>query len=392
MKFHGARALVVLAVEGLARRRLHSALSALGIAIGVAALVAMNGINRGARDVTLAHIQLLGTRNVVLRQAVDAGQAERLTWAVAQPYGAGVSVVRRSLLVQQLVRVEGPRATRDVVMLGVEAAYGRIMDLRLQRGRLLDEGDRHARVTALGDTLALQLFGYEDPIDRRIRLGDDWFTVVGVIGARALPFPTTVTRDLNDAVLVPLTTVLGRAPTSDEPIDEMWIEAVDDAAAASIAESAREAPARTRYIVVAPRELLAQQAQVRRTFAILAIAIAALCLLVGGIGMMNILLASTVERTAEIGLRRTVGATRQDIGGQFPPEAASLSGARGLVGTGIGVTVTAGIARYAEWPVSLSLTGLATTVAIAVALGLAFGVYPASRAARLEPIDAVRHE
>jgi putative ABC transport system permease protein len=205
-------------------------------------------------------------------------------------------------------------------------------------------------------------------------------------------------RDLDQAAFVPLTALTGRSIeiAGDQRVDEIWLALEDGSRVASIAPLFERAlqgagPARE-FDVVVPREMLAQRYRTQRTFGVVVGSVAALALLIGGIGIMNIMLTSVVERTKEIGVRRTAGATRRHVLWQFLVEALLMTVGGGVVGILIGAGVAAAITALAGWRTYVSASAIAVGFAVSCAVGLAFGLYPAVKASRLEPVDAMRYE
>jgi putative ABC transport system permease protein len=293
-----------------------------------------------------------------------------------------------------------------VPVFGVEPGFAPMMRLAAAQGRLLHpfDGDRSpTRVAVIGGPLARRLFGASDPLRRKIRIEREYYEVVGVLSDRPVSKPAADSPlapfDFSGAVLVPLYSMLGQAPrfAADRALDEIWLQASSPEALGAAATLTRAALARLHrgvddFEVVLPRELLDRQLRAQRTFDAIVGSVAVLALLVGGIGIMNIMLATVLERTPEIGLRRTVGATRRWIAGQFLAEAVMLTAAGGVGGMVAGWTLSWAIAHFAHWPVYVGTTSVLTAVVVTAVVGVAFGAYPAVRAARLQPIDAVRYE
>jgi putative ABC transport system permease protein len=405
-----ARELLATAAEALSRYKLRTGLSVLGVVLGVAAVIAMMSVSEGARREALAQVELMGLDNVVARnRALTSEEASRFADA-----GLTAGDSRRLLALVPLVKSASPLVERFMPVsragqrtiarvLAVGATYPAILRLRADRGRLLSSVDEttSAKVCVIGADLARLLFGYREPVGDRIRVGSDYYEVVGVLAAQATSAPiigALAWRDLNQAVLAPLSTVLGRtieiAPR--QPVDEIWMQARDGAQVEAIGEVVRHTLGRLHgapaFDIVIPRELLAQRYRTQRTFSVVVGSVAVLALVVGGIGIMNIMLTSVVERTKEIGIRRTVGATRRDVSAQFLTESLLMTLTGGTIGIVLGALVSWGITAYAGWSTYISLVAVGLAFGVSVVVGVVFGLYPAVKAARLEPVDAVRYE
>jgi putative ABC transport system permease protein len=253
------------------------------------------------------------------------------------------------------------------------------------------------RVTVLGAETARAMLG--DPLGQLVRLGADWYQVIGVLEERSSPRARgnpIRARDLNRAALVPLTSQAPAPGQSADAIDEIAVRVTTGDAVAPAAEVTRRVLKRrlpgAELEIVVPREILRQRERTQRIFNVVTGAVAAIGLLVGGIGIMNIMLASVAERTSEIGLRRACGATRRDIASQFLAESSLLTGGGGVLGLLLGVLASLAIQRWAEWPTALSLLMLVAAALLAAGVGIGSGSYPAWRAAQLEPIEALRRE
>jgi putative ABC transport system permease protein len=254
----------------------------------------------------------------------------------------------------------------------------------------------------IGADARAQLFGFRNPIGQRIRIADGWFTVVGVMEPKAIRegrASVIKLRNINQDVYVPLTTARARLPVEDggASVQEIAIQVERDEQVVHTSEVVRRVLGRAHHDVedfeiVVPAELLAQAQSTQRVFNVVMGSIAAISLLVGGIGIMNVMLTTVMERTREIGIRRAVGATQRAILVQFLIETVLISGAGGIVGIVVGSAMARAIHLFADWETVISLSAAGIAFAISAAIGVVFGLYPARRAARLDPIAALRSE
>jgi len=403
------RVLLRLGVRSLLVHKLRSVLSILGVVFGVAAVTAVSAVGEGARREAVAQIGSLGIDTLTVRArpsggvgAAGGGAAPGLRLADAEalrvvvPHLVAAAPVREAALAAEA----GGRTTHAGVV-GTTAAYREAASLRLASGRFLtdvDLGDRK-RVAVLGSTVAGALFPFEPPVGQRLLVGGDWYDVVGVVEGRAAPRgrPGPIrTRDVNRAVFVPLPSLDRGGDARADGIDEIVLRVDDAERVGASAEVARRVVERTTggapVDVVVPREILRQKERTQRIFNVVTGAIAAISLLVGGIGIMNIMLASVAERTREVGIRRAVGASRRDIAKQFLVESSLLTSVGGVLGALLGVVGSLAIQALAGWPTALSAGMLLLGLLVALAVGIGFGFYPAWHAAHLEPMEALRQE
>jgi putative ABC transport system permease protein len=398
------RILLDLGVRSLRRHKLRSTLSILGVVFGVAAVVAMSSVGEGARREALAQIGALGIDTITVRarppRPGESPQGLRLRDAEAAaavvPALTAVAPVREASL-----RASAAGRGAEVVAVGTTASYREAARLSVASGRFLadlDVADRK-RVAVLGASAAAQLFPFADARGQTFLLGGDWFRVVGVLESRASPRgrgSAIRARDVNRSVFVPLSALDRGGDRRPDGIDELALRVANAAEVVSAAEVVRNLVLRTSatssFDVVVPREILRQRERTQRIFNVVTGAVAAISLLVGGIGIMNIMLATVAERTREVGIRRALGATRRDVAAQFLVESSLLTSIGGLVGAVLGVAGSFLIQQLAGWPTALSPVMLALALVAALAVGIGFGIYPAWHAANLEPLEALRHE
>jgi putative ABC transport system permease protein len=404
--------------DNLRAHKLRSILTMLGMIFGVAAVIAMLSIGAGAQQQVIAFIEQLGVRNVIVeaREATDyqVWQKTRLlsgglSFRDVRAIEASLSGVNALSARKRFVPTKSlPKAQGDMpAVFGVSAVYQeQIGGLRLARGRFFTAGEENeaAAVAVLGQSAATGFFGAEDPVGKYVKLNEQWFRVVGVAAPRlavqgdvgGLP-----AQDSNNVVYLPITSAILRMEDAQsylrDEIDAIYINfAADDqiTTAGPLIRGLLNVNHRDAgdFTVIVPAELLAQQQQTRRLFLFVMVAIASISLLVGGIGIMNIMLASVMERTREIGVRRAVGATRKDVIRQFLVETTLITVSGGLAGVIVGIVLSQLVAYLAGWSTVVTVTSVVLACAVSVTVGIVFGLYPAARAARLDPVYALHYE
>ncbi|HXK08874.1 MAG TPA: ABC transporter permease [Vicinamibacteria bacterium] len=399
------RILVRLAGRSLRLHKLRSSLSILGVVFGVAAVVAMSSVGEGARRETLAQISSLGIDTVTIRpRPREQGQKTPpdLPALAAGSLGRVVPGVRAvaPLRVAELQAEAGGRSA-PVIAIGTTPAYREATRLALAAGRFLadlDVADRK-RVVVLGASVTRALFPLGSPLGETLRLGGDWFQVVGVLEGRASlrgRGSAIRGRDLNRSVIVPLPALDRGAGGPADGVDEIVFRVESPEAVVPAAGVAQAVVRRVTSVedleVIIPREILRQRERTQRVFDVVTGAVAAISLLVGGIGIMNIMLASVAERTREVGVRRALGARRRDVAAQFLVESSLLTVAGGVLGSALGLVGAALIQAFAGWPTAVHPLMLVAALFVALAVGIGFGLYPAWHAAGLDPVEALRRE
>ena len=405
----GPGAFLPIAAEALGRYKLRTSLSVLGVVLGVAAVIAMMSVSEGAGREALTQVDAMGLDNLVARKRpfTVAEQSLRSTGLTAGDSQRVLDLVPLAKVASPLAERYGPVShagrRRMARIVGVNASYQMILRLDIQRGRFFSAADERSvgRVCVLGGTLARALFGYDNPVGQRIRVEDRYYEVVGVLSAQGSGADTPgalAWRDIDQAMLAPLPAVLGRSLEvgPEQAVDELWLQTTDGERVEEVGRVLQHTLTRLHGAadvdIIVPRELLNQRYRTQRTFSVVVGSVAVLALIVGGIGIMNIMLTSVVERTHEIGIRRTVGATRRDVAIQFLTESLMMTVSGGALGIVIGALVSWGITAYAGWSTHISLVAVLLAFTVSCAVGLGFGLYPAIRASRLEPVDAVRYE
>ncbi|HEX9723385.1 MAG TPA: ABC transporter permease [Vicinamibacteria bacterium] len=402
-----SRLLARLAWQGLALHKLRSLLSAIGIVFGVAAVVAMMSVGEGARQEILAEIGSFGLRRVSIlaeslseegRSEAASFQSPGLTLRDAEAISEVCpTVASLAPLRQRSVQVVTAEGREEALLVATTPSFSRTEEIAIAEGRFLTDADLAdlKRVVVLGNELSEGLFPYRDAVGQDVRIGGDWFSVVGTLEPRdrARRNRRLGSRDVNRIAFAPLTSV----PAPHDAVDEIAISIVSSdevRGSARLIDSvlARRHRGARDYRLVVPQVLLAGYERARSQFNVVVGSVAAISLLVGGIGIMNIMLANVSERTREIGIRRSLGASRADIVRQFLAEAVLLTGAGGAVGTLLGVLASVAVSRYAGWATSTSALAVLTALALATVTGLGFGIYPAWQAASKNPVEALRHE
>ncbi len=397
-----------MALTALLSHKLRTALATLGVVIGVCSVIVMVAIGEGAQREVLSKIQSMGTDLVIVSSGqvkVIAGrrrQTGNVTTLTPRDFKAVREEARQVRAVapsqgrKLLVRYEAVSTTTTID--GTTQEILPIRNLRLHSGRFFTEEENRTlqRVAVLGQTVARNLFEGRDPVGETVRIGKVTFEVIGVLGEKGTDL---VGNDQDDVIFVPVDTALRRL-FNITYINTLFIQAGNservEAAATEVAALLRE---RHRlegkpddFTVQSQTEILEAERETSRTFTNLLGAVAAISLLVGGVGILAVMLMTIKERTREIGVRRAVGALRRDVLVQFVVESLVLGVSGGSVGILLGIALAIGAANFTNWPMSLSLPAVALAFSFSAAIGLLFGVYPAIKAARLDPIEALRAE
>jgi len=406
-----------LGLQNLLAHRLRTSLTMLGMIFGVAAVVSMLSIGAGARQKVMALIEQMGVRNLIIEAK------ETTEWQAHQK----IRKISPGLTLQdfRIIRDDVgdilastprkrfspsktiPKSQQDPpVVYGVNPQYAEVSGLHLIQGRFFsqEEESRADAVCILGTAAKSSLFGAANPIDQYVKLNEQWFRVVGVVSpqlsskAEIAGIPT---EDLNNIVYMPLNAALLRlednySDVRDE-IDGIYLHLRDNVDIPHVAQVVRAILDSTHHAagdfsVIVPSELLAEQKRTERLFNAVMVAIASISLLVGGIGIMNIMLASILERTREIGVRRAVGARQFDIIRQFVVEATMISFVGGSFGIVFGFMMSRLIAWLAGWSTIVTISSIVLAFVVSITVGLIFGIYPAMKAARLDPVEAIHCE
>ena len=406
-------ATVQMAAAALRTNRLRTALTALGVIIGVGAVVTMMAIGAGAQARVAEQIRSLGSNLIiVLSGSITSGGVRLGSGSLLTITEDDARAIQREVPSVEVaaptmrggVQVVFGNSNWSTALLGVTPEYFQARDWGAVSGRLLtpEDVDAASKVVVLGQTVSENLFGGTDPIDQTVRIKAVPFTVVGVLARKG---QSTRGEDQDDTLMIPLSTakkrVLGVSQANARSVGSILVKVTAPdrmtEAEALIRDLLRE---RHRlqpheeddFAIRNLSEILASQEAASRVLSLLLAAVAAVSLVVGGIGIMNIMLVSVTERTREIGLRRAVGARRRDILSQFLVEAVFVSLAGGLIGIGVGIVGSYAIGYVFQWSVLVSWSAVLPAFLFAAAVGVFFGYYPARKASRLKPIEALRYE
>jgi putative ABC transport system permease protein len=406
-----ALATLKTALRAMRRNKLRSGLTALGIIIGVGTIIAMLGIGNGAREQVEAQVASLG-ENVIM---VYPGSSSSSSSRVRLGYGSSVALtiddaeaiedeipgaVAVSPEVYASAQVTAGNQNWKTKIYGESPEYFDIRQWPLADGEPFGDADVRGanKIAIIGQTTAQQLFGEESPIGEVVRVQNVPFTVVGLLSGKGF---SVKGHDQDNVIVIPYTTALQRLMGKNTPLYGIIVQAADasvldevqDQITALLRQRHRISSDKEDDFVVRSQQEIAEAAtETARTMTILLGAIASVSLVVGGIGIMNIMLVSVVERTREIGIRRAVGARARDILRQFLVEAFTLSSLGGTIGIVLGVSVSKLLSLVAHWPTVVSSGSVLVAFLFSAAVGIFFGFYPARKASRLDPIEALRYE
>ncbi|HUP66560.1 MAG TPA: ABC transporter permease [Thermoanaerobaculia bacterium] len=401
------------AFSNLAARKLRTALTMLGMIFGVGAVIAMLSIGAGAEKKALEMIDRLGLHNVIVKASEikdeDRQEIRKKSLGVSPRDGeairqaiAGVEIVLPRLEVKTW-KIHAAGNKSEAKVFGLSALQPTIAVVPMSEGRFFDtrEESDHAQVGVIGERVKRDLFGYGNALGQQIKVNDLWIEVIGVLA----PESGTSTQDgipvssTENEIYIPVTTAMRKFDRDplDAPLDELIVRLRPGTSSRAAADQIDSLLDRLHggardYELVVPEALLEQSRRTQRIFNIVMGSIAGISLLVGGIGIMNIMLASVLERTREIGVRRALGATKRDIRTQFVIESFAISVLGGFIGVAIGVFLARIVAAMAEWPTVVTLWSLLLSTGVSITVGLVSGIYPATRAANLDPIEALRYE
>ena len=404
-----------LAFYALIDHKFRSFLTMLGIIFGVASVIAMLSIGEGAKREAIAKYQDLGVNNIIIR---DKEFTEQELEEIRANFSQGLSMSDAQAIMDVVPLVEdiAPQAEKEVdaqfedksskaTLIGITPSFVNILNYTAENGIFINEDqyNRHLKVCVLGAALARELFPFEPPVGKHIKLEDQWLEVVGVMQNKSL-FTETVgelaSRDLNKDIYIPLTTFnkrFSRDNLLESEIQQITVKVSSSKKLVEVAGIIRHLLERHHYnnddfSIIIPFELMKQEEKERRIYNFLLGSIAAISLLVGGIGIMNIMLATVLERTREIGIRRAIGARRKDIMSQFLTEAVVISITGGIIGVFLGLFISLIITLVTDVSTLVTIYSVVIAFFFSVLVGINFGYLPAKKAAALEPIESIRYE
>ena len=406
-----------MGIGSLLAHKLRTLLTMLGMIFGVGAVVAMLSITEGARQEMIRYIDLLGVNNIVV-EASEAPDRDTLievrqvspglTFRDARAISANTPDIselseRKTFQPTSLL----PSMDGDLpTLIGVRPNYTEIYSMSLIEGRFFTEEEqaKSAPVCVLGERAKISILGYGSAVGKYIKVNEVWLHVIGVTAPQATAESEVEGLEADDrsnVILAPLNSVMRRFEDNNsylkDEIDGIYLRVEPDADPIETSQIVRAILNTTHngasdFSVLVPADLLAQREQQQLVFQIVMICIAGISLLVGGIGIMNIMLATVLERTREIGIRRAIGARQRDIVRQFLIEAVMISILGGLIGIAAGFGGSRVIAAIAGWATVVTVISIIVSFGVSVFIGLLFGIYPAMQAAKLDPIEAIRYE
>ena len=405
---------IALAAKNLWDQKTRTVLTALGIIFGVGAVIGMLAIGAGAREESLRFIEQLGVRNLLIESKPAASEQELQQRRRSSPglTERDVRILESNVDTLDLISARKsmhpmqvfPKPPQDLPELyGVKPSYAEIHNWKFAEGRAFGQVDDQGSlaVAVLGESAKVALLGYGPGLGKFVKINDTWLRVVGVLQPQVSSGSGAQAQDPNQVIYIPLNTFQYRffdaggnfkdeldgvdirlKPRADSVISARVVGAILNSTHHNTSD----------FSITIPAELLAEQQRSQAIFTYVMVAIAAISLLVGGIGIMNIVLATVLERTREIGIRRASGARRNDIVRQFLIESVLISMGGGLVGIAFGYFLAWLIAVTAEWKTIVSPISLFIAFGVSVTVGIVFGIYPARKASRVDPIEALRYE
>lgn len=405
--------------------KLRSFLTVLGIVFGVASVIAMLAIGEGASYEARKMIESLGSNNIIVKSVKLPADSKTQQAAFLGVYGLTDRDLRKLEMIPSVIRIIPALEIEETVwysgknisarIIGTFPEYQNALNLNIKTGRFFDLTDlqKSFPVAVIGSTIRTSLFPAEDPIGKSIRVRSSYFTIIGIAGEKVFAGASEsfVAEDMNIAIYIPITTAkdffgeyeVKRTTGNIRSWERNWVQyhrfiiQVSDTdkiltTASLVSDILNQTHKKQDYQITVPLELLRQAERTKRIFNIVLGSIAAISLIVGGIGIMNIMLAIVTERTREIGIRRAVGARKRDIINQFLTESVILSASGGFIGIMLGILIPKAVTKFAGMVTIVTAWSVLLSFTISVAVGIGFGLYPARKAANLDPIEALRYE
>jgi putative ABC transport system permease protein len=406
-----------MGLASLFAHKLRSLLTMLGMIFGVGAVVAMLSITAGAQKEMMSFIDQLGVNNIIVEahealdrnelqtvRAISPGLTFRDFRAISENVSGLVAITPRKRFKPQ--KLLPKTAQEPPQLIGVLPNFVEINSLKLVGGRFFTEEENRSSspVCVLGEGAKVNLLGYDNAVGKYVKVNDTWLQVVGVLSPQATgdsDAEGAQAANRNNLIIAPLNTVMRRFEDNTsylkDEIDGIYMKVgtnVDSIETSNVVRAILTATHKDAgdFTVIVPAGLLEQRKQTQMIFNVVMICIAGISLLVGGIGIMNIMLATVLERTREIGVRRAIGARQADIVRQFLTEAVLISIVGGLIGIAFGFSLSKIIASAAGWSTLVTTSSIVIAFGVSVSIGLLFGIYPAVQAAKLDPIEAIRYE
>lgn len=402
------------ALRQLKQHKLRTLLTLLGMVFGVGAVIAMLSISEGGRQEALRMIDSMGLRNLIVESVeFDPETLQEIRAQSVGLYAGDIEAIMTTLPMVESYAAAKKIKTWDVYslqaranpeVLAVSSDYFRLGNMEIDSGRALADQDNQAysQVAVLGASAAESLFPDGPATGKLIKVNHLWLKVIGVLKKTEegkKEFAGISLADDSSRIFIPLDTARKRLKIDslESPLDSLKLRLKEGANTASSALALdyllkKRHGASADYRMVVPAALLQQEEQTQQIFTVVMAAIAGISLLVGGIGIMNIMLATVLERTPEIGLLRAVGARKKDIRDQFLMESVTIAGIGALIGIVFGLFLAFAVQLFAAWPVAFSLFGIVVSVVICLLTGIVFGLYPAIQAAELDPIKALQRD
>jgi putative ABC transport system permease protein len=437
-----------IAIEAISHNKLRAGLTSLGIVFGVGSVISMLAVGSGAKQEILDQMKLLGANNIIITPIVEqeegkVAEDDQQKKTEKKRFSPGLTLedarsiqttlpdvmfVSPEVVVETMVIREGLKRTSKLV--GIDSTYFAASDFALERGRIFSRKnfDLGSPVAVIGHSIKTKFFAKEDPIGGKIKCGSLWLTVIGVLAERSISKETIQhlgLRDYNYDVYTPVSTLLlryknrtlvtrldiqrasreaggdnsdqNKKPVNYNQLDRLVVRVAGSEHMVSLAEVISRMLQRRHnnivdFQVTVPEQLLRQEQRTKDIFNVVLGAIASISLIVGGIGIMNIMLASVMERTKEIGIRRATGATKRDIVLQFLSEATMISVTGGIIGILVGIGLSIAIRYFAGVLTIVSVVSVLLSFIISISIGIAFGIFPARRAAEQDPVVCLRYE